>query len=67
MKYLILIAMLFIVGCGDGKVTKSTSAKLWDNINHFEFKGHEYISFRADYKAGVVHDPDCKCFKKEIK
>lgn len=34
-------------------------------INHFEYKGHDYIFFRngvGDYAVGgVVHDPDCIC------
>jgi hypothetical protein len=67
MKYLILIAMLFIVGCNDAKVSEGTIDKLWSSISHFEYKGHEYISFLHGSRGGVVHDPDCKCFKKEIK
>lgn len=34
-------------------------------INHFEYKGHDYIFFDTDGGqwaiGGVVHDPDCKC------
>ena len=34
-------------------------------INHFEYKGHDYILFETEgvnsAVGGVVHDPDCKC------
>lgn len=34
-------------------------------INHFEYKGHDYILFDTDEGhwsvGGVVHDPDCRC------
>ncbi len=39
------------------------------NINRsgiFQHKGHQYIWFYNDWNAnlgGVVHDPDCPCFK----
>lgn len=34
-------------------------------IEHFEYKGHDYIFFKdgiGKYAVGgVVHDPDCRC------
>lgn len=43
-----------------------------DLIKEFEYKGHQYIWFEQSLRqgyagfgyAGVVHNPDCKCFKK---
>ena len=32
----------------------------------FEFNGHEYIRFHfTSHSNPVVHNPDCKCFKKD--
>lgn len=37
------------------------------DVTEFEYKGHQYIRFswgRGRYaSAGVVHNPDCPCFK----
>lgn len=34
-------------------------------IEHFEYKGHDYILFKTKGAngavGGVVHDPDCRC------
>lgn len=43
----------------------------FERITHFEYKGHKYIKFEElcgnASVGGVVHDPDCECFKKEEK
>lgn len=37
-------------------------------VRHFKYRNHSYIQFDmagGQYaKAGVIHDPDCKCRKK---
>lgn len=37
-------------------------------VRHFNYRNHSYIQFDmagGQYaKAGVIHDPDCKCRKK---
>lgn len=42
---------------------------LFDRITHFGYNGHKYIKFQDCFGngsvGGVVHDPDCECFKKE--
>lgn len=50
----------------------SEGRKYDDLIKEFEYKGHQYIWFEQSLRqgyagfgyAGVVHNPDCKCFKK---
>lgn len=37
-------------------------------VRHFKYRNHSYIQFDiagGQYaKAGIIHDPDCKCSKK---
>ena len=37
-------------------------------VRHFKYRNHSYIQFDISggqcAKAGVIHDPDCKCRKK---
>ena len=39
-----------------------------DIIRHFEYQGHEYISFQYSPSPqqsymGIVHDPNCNCYE----
>ena len=33
-------------------------------IYSFKFRGHKYIDFDGFRRTGIVHDPDCSCYKK---
>ena len=55
------------------QVQRVQEGSKYDNvIREFEYKGHQYIWFEQSIRqgyagygfAGVVHNPDCKCFKK---
>lgn len=55
------------------QVQRVQTGSKYDNvIREFEYKGHQYIWFEQSIRqgyagygfAGVVHNPDCKCFKK---
>jgi hypothetical protein len=70
MKYLIILALFLVLGC---KYHKQ------DNNNHYtvsstmvnypiivDYNGHSYIVFnQSSSSEWGVHDPDCKCNKKE--
>ena len=70
-KFLILLALLALVGCKPkpARVVERTEEEVlirFDLVRHFEYQGHKYISFQyspSAYKSfmGVVHDPNCLC------
>ena len=35
----------------------------FNRIYKFKFEGHRYIDFDGYRRTGVVHDPNCECFK----
>ena len=78
MKNFLLVALvLFCISCSEGGhqvevryLGKENPKDIipFDRITHFEHKGHKYIKFEeldGQFSVGgVVHDPDCECFKK---
>ncbi|MCF0114065.1 MAG: hypothetical protein HUJ56_01840 [Erysipelotrichaceae bacterium] len=36
--------------------------KPYHTVYTFDYEGHSYIWFEVGYRAGVVHNPDCKCY-----
>lgn len=73
MKYLILIIAFLAASCEQSsyKVENyiSNNDIPFRRIAHFEYRNHKYIFFETNgYKsatAGVVHDPECGCFKHD--
>ena len=64
MKYLFfLLVVLCMYSCEiverqDKYINETNSFR---DVNEFMYNGHEYIKFSdGGYKAGVVHNPDCK-------
>ena len=69
-KYLfLLIALVAMCSCGPATINNKTEQGIldhFDNVIHFDYKGHKYISFEHSFPAreaavGIVHDPDCPC------
>ena len=71
-KYLfLLIALVAMSSCEpkQAKIVERTEEEAlirFDIVRHFEYKGHQYISFQYApnaYKSfmGIVHDPECLC------
>ena len=69
------LAILFILLCAltacaevndHSKPKKINKTVLLTEPLLFEFNGHEYIRFHfSTHAVSVVHNPDCKCFKKD--
>ena len=61
MRYLIVIAALFVTGCdeppGSEKHIKTSSY----TVRTVEVKGHEYIIFDGYCKGNVIHSESCQC------
>lgn len=57
------LTILILASCEPGKPIQG---KLEDGkcplmyATEFTYKGHEYIYFHESYKAGIVHNPECK-------
>ena len=78
-KFLLVALVLCCISCEEDHQTevrylgKENPKDIipFDRITHFEHKGHKYIKFEeldGQFSVGgVVHDPDCECFKKEEK
>ena len=75
--YLWLLVPLFCASCNrsdtrrvEPKVTIENSRRSFSAIE-FTFEEHDYIYFRTGsgkfVSGGVVHDPNCKCFKQDNK
>ena len=64
-KYVFLLfALVAMCSCGPATVNNKTEQGIlnyFDEVTHFDYKGHKYISFVVGYKMGIVHDPDCDC------
>lgn len=71
MKYLILIIAFLAVSCEQSSYRVDDYILNNDipfrRIAHFEYRNHKYIFFETGgYKSGgVVHDPECSCFKRD--
>ena len=72
-KFLFLFILVFtFTSCIFTEVDSQTKPKpqkklvLISEPSVFEFNGHEYIRFYfSAHSSPVVHNPDCKCFKKD--
>lgn len=76
MKKLTIISLGLALLCScsrptlKSEATKSVSDGIipFGAVIHFKYKNHQYIKFTegiGKYKVvGVVHDPDCKCYKR---
>lgn len=54
-----------MVNANRNYISEKGSDKItWTNIYEFTYKKHSYIGFFRYKGWGVVHDPECKCFKK---
>jgi hypothetical protein len=59
-----IILILVLTGCGENVADPKINVvnPPFQNIRAFELKGHQYITFNAGYRSGVVHNPDCPCY-----
>lgn len=62
--FVVILSIMFISGCSN-----ETTEERYEGIE-FEYNGHSYIWFKArTWKAtdiiGIVHNPDCECYKKD--
>ena len=72
-KLFYLLVLLVLCSCDPAsrpaEIIQKTEQELiyrMDIIRHFEYQGHEYISFQysptpQQSYMGVVHDPNCHC------
>lgn len=62
--FVVILSIMFISSCSN-ETTKETY-----EATEFGYNGHSYIWFKArTWKAtniiGIVHNPDCECYKKD--
>lgn len=62
-----LICSVILVSCYVNTNQQETRDRMFaDNVQEITYKGHKYIFYSSDiYKAGLCHDPDCPCLKKD--
>ena len=75
MKHLttILAAVLCAVclsGCNEGEFQDDTDNSAASHITEVTYKGHSYLLYQrfsglAYGVAGITHDPDCPCHKRD--
>lgn len=68
-KLLLALCAIALTGCENNKTQQQIDAEIASYITEFNYKGHRYIEY---YKhvgrssvAGITHDPDCPCHKKQ--
>ena len=67
---LMCLSVSVLSSCGKPQATtrESNVDRIFDDIDFFEFRGHQYVRFSKGYGQsrafGIVHSPDCKCQKK---
>lgn len=75
--YIIAMALCLLSSCNMKKIehkesdTEKEYLYLRDGqgtitVLRFEYDGHKYILFAADFRNGFVHDPDCPCHEQYI-
>lgn len=68
MREILFSVVLFLCfGCSNPDDSFNIENKGVLSPIQFEYKGHSYIEFRRLLGAGtigVVHDPDCPCYKE---
>lgn len=69
MKKYILIIFTFITFYACESRTQSTqlpeSSSMNYPDNYIKYRGHRYYIWRIYNGVGVVHDPDCPCYKNK--
>lgn len=70
-----IVALLFLASCYNysSPVVEESNEYVRVTVHKYEYGGHKYQvhyidagSSRAE-RTGVVHDPDCTCFKDSIR
>lgn len=62
-KLIFILTTLIFTACNSGNpnVTElQGNENPYTFVTEFTYKGHGYISFEREYRAGVVHNPECK-------
>lgn len=70
-KLFLLFALVAMYSCGPATINNKTEQGIlteFDKVTHFTYKGHKYIKFEispwaSTARLGIVHDPNCECFK----
>lgn len=67
--YLLLFALLLIVGCEPSSKGKENGkiVGITDEIYIVEVEGHKYVIFDGYKQGGIVHAESCSCKEKENK
>lgn len=57
-------------GCNEGEFQYDTDNNAASHITEVTYKGHNYLLFQrfsglANGVAGITHDPDCPCHKRD--
>lgn len=61
MRYLIVIAALFVAGCDEPPGAEKHINTVNYIVRTVEVKGHEYIIFDGCYKGNIIHSESCPC------
>ena len=61
MRYLIVIAALFVAGCDEPPCSEKHINTVNYIVRTVEVKGHEYIIFDGCYKGNIIHSESCPC------
>lgn len=76
-KNLLITGIVFVIGilssgCDSINVTEDNSSQnknkvILENyqLREEEFNGHLYTIYSGKKKGGIVHSPNCKCFRNE--
>lgn len=67
--YLLLFALLLIVGCkslSEGKEDRKIVGNT-DEIYIVEVEGHKYVIYDGYNQGGIIHAESCSCKEKENK
>lgn len=57
-KIIFALTVLMLASCEPDKLENGKCPFMY--ITEFTYKGHEYIDFHENNKAGVVHNQECK-------
>ena len=70
-EIIMILVIVAIVGVAAwfGRPTRhDMEGSVWNgSAQAFTYNGHEYLYFTANATHAVVHNPDCKCMRKEVK
>jgi len=70
MKYIVIWLIVFIItACILGRFFPESTERVQQRINNtmseVNYKGHSYIIYNNGRTAGITHNPNCECFKRE--